>query len=113
MWTSATAHYSESMLLDVGGFLAYWLLPFPWWLAVVGLLACVEIGEVLLWLRLRHRRSITGAEALVSMTGRLTSRDRVRIRGTSYRARVVEGQPGDEVVVEGVEGMTLVVRRRG
>jgi membrane protein implicated in regulation of membrane protease activity len=100
------------VLLVIGGFLAYWFLPYPWWLVVVGLLACVEVGEVLVWLRLRHRRPITGADALVSMTGRLTSRDRVRIRGTSYPARVVEGQPGDEVVVEGVEGMTLVVRRR-
>jgi membrane protein implicated in regulation of membrane protease activity len=100
------------VLLVIGGFLAYWLLPFPWWLVVVGLLACLEIGEVLVWLRLRHRRSITGPEALVSMTGRLTSTDRVQIRGTSYRARVIEGRPGDEVVVEGVEGMTLVVRRR-
>jgi membrane protein implicated in regulation of membrane protease activity len=100
------------MLLVLGGLLAWWLLPDPWWMVVVGLLACVEIGEVVLWLRWRNRRSITGAEALVSMTGRLTSGDRVQVRGTSYRARVLEGEPGDEVVVEGVEGLTLVVRRR-
>jgi membrane protein implicated in regulation of membrane protease activity len=36
---------------------------------------------------------------------------RVRIRGTSYPARVLEGQPGDRVRVEKVDGMTLVVRR--
>jgi membrane protein implicated in regulation of membrane protease activity len=79
---------------------------------VVVLLAGVEIAQAVVWLRLRKRRAIVGAEALVAMTGRLTSRDRVQIRGTSYRARVLDGGPGDEVVVEGVEGMTLLVRKR-
>ncbi len=100
------------MLLVVGGLLAWWLLPYPRWVWVVCLLACVEIGEVVVWARWRNRRSITGSQALVSTIGRLTTDDRVRIRGTSYPARVLDGQPGDEVVVEGVEGMTLVVRRR-
>lgn len=100
------------VLLVIGGILAWWLLPYPRWLAVVGLLACIEVGELLVWLRWRGRRSITGSQALVSTTGRLSGSDRVRIRGTSYPARVLDGQPGDEVVVESVEGMTLVVRRK-
>jgi membrane protein implicated in regulation of membrane protease activity len=100
------------VLLVIGGLLAYWLLPYPRWVVVVGVLACFEVGEVLVWIRWRNRRSITGSQALVSATGRLTNGNRVRIRGTSYPARVLDGQPGDEVVVEGVEGMTLVVRRR-
>jgi membrane protein implicated in regulation of membrane protease activity len=35
---------------------------------------------------------------------------RVRIRGTSYPARVESGGAGDGVEVVAVEGMTLVVR---
>jgi membrane protein implicated in regulation of membrane protease activity len=100
------------VLLVIGGLLAYRFLPAPWWVVAVALLACVEIGEVAIWLHLRGRRPLIGREALVSSSGRLTSPDRVRIGGTSYRARVIEGQPGDDVVVVGVEGMTLVVRRR-
>jgi len=100
------------VLLVIGGLLAWWLLPYPRWVVVVSILACIEIGELLVWARWRGRRSITGSQALVSAVGRLTSGGRVRIRGTSYPARVLDGQPGDEVVVEGVEGMTLVVRRR-
>jgi membrane protein implicated in regulation of membrane protease activity len=101
------------VLLVIGGLLAWWLLPYPWWVAAVGVLACVEIGELLVWMRWRGRRSITGPQALVSATGRLAGGNRVRIRGTTYPARVIDGEPGDEVVVEGVEGMTLVVRRKG
>ena len=100
------------VLLVVGGLLAWWLLPYPRWVAVVGVLACIEVGEVVVWMRWRGRRSITGPQSLVSTTGRLADGNRVRIRGTSYPARVLDGEPGDDVVVEGVEGMTLVVRRR-
>jgi membrane protein implicated in regulation of membrane protease activity len=100
------------VLLVIGGLLAWWLLPYPRWVWVVGALACFEVGEILVWVRWRNRRSITGSQSLVATTGRLSSPNRVRIRGTSYPARVLDGQPGDEVVVEGVEGMTLVVRRR-
>ncbi|HEY8199901.1 MAG TPA: hypothetical protein VII47_00955, partial [Actinomycetota bacterium] len=70
------------MLLVIGGLLAWWLLPYPRWVVVVGILACIEIGELLVWVRWRKRRSITGSQALVSTVGRLTSGGRVRIRGT-------------------------------
>ena len=99
------------MLLVVGGLLAWWLLPPPWWVVAVAVFAGVEVAELALWLRWRNRRSIAGPESLIAESGRLTSHDRVHIRGTSYRARVLEGEPGDEVVVEGVDGMTLVVSR--
>jgi membrane protein implicated in regulation of membrane protease activity len=98
------------MALLVGGTLAYIFLPFPWWLVVV-FLAGVEVFEFRVWRWALRQRPRSGIEALVGERGVLASADRVRIRGTSYQARVPGGAPGDAVVVEGVDGMTLVVRR--
>jgi membrane protein implicated in regulation of membrane protease activity len=100
------------VLLVIGGYLAWRYVEGPWRLVIVAVLASIEIGQAVVWIRWRKRRSIVGAESLLGTSGRLTGSGRVRIRGTSYRARVLDGAPGDEVVVEGIEGMTLVVRRR-
>jgi membrane protein implicated in regulation of membrane protease activity len=99
------------VLLLIGGTLAYLFLPWPWWLVVVLILAGAEIFEVSLWLSLRGRRPLAGHESLVGERGTLAGPARVRIRGTSYPARVVEADIGDRVEVLAVEGMTLVVRR--
>ncbi len=99
------------MALIVGGTLAYLFLPFPWWIVVVVLLAGVEIVEARIWIWAIRERPRSGTEALVGRRGTLMGPDRVRIQGTSYRARVAGGTAGDEVVVEDVDGMTLVVRR--
>ncbi|HEX2031757.1 MAG TPA: NfeD family protein [Actinomycetota bacterium] len=101
------------MALLIGGTLAYLFVPFPWWVLVVVALAGVEIFEVQLWLRLRRVAPRSGHEALVGQAGVLTEAGRVRIAGTSYPARVVDGRPGERVIVEEVDGMTLVVRREG
>ncbi len=98
------------MLLLIGGTLAYLFLPWPWWLVVVVILAGVEVFEVSLWLSLRRRRPLSGHESLVGERGVLAGSSRVRIRGTSYPARVIQGAVGDRVEVIGVDGMTLVVR---
>jgi membrane protein implicated in regulation of membrane protease activity len=97
--------------LLIGGTLAYFFLPFPWFVATVVVLAAFEIVEARLWWWAIKRRPLSGHESLVGDRGVLAAPGRVRIRGTSYPARVVEGQTGDPVVVEAVEGMTLVVRR--
>ena len=99
------------MALLIGGTLAYVFLPFPWWVVVVVALAAVEVFEIQLWLRLRRVAPRSGHEALVGQTGVLTETGRVRLGGTSYPARVLDGGAGDRVVVEQVDGMTLVVRR--
>jgi membrane protein implicated in regulation of membrane protease activity len=99
------------VLLLIGGYLTYRYVQGPWRYVILVALACVEVGEAIVWIRWR-RRSITGAESLVGATGRLTGPDRVQLRGTSWRARVLDAGPGDDVVVEAVEGLTLVVRRR-
>jgi membrane protein implicated in regulation of membrane protease activity len=99
------------VLLIIGGTLAWIFLPLPWSVLVIGVLLAKEVIEISLWLSMRRRRPASGAEALVGREGELLHSDRVRIAGTSYPARVLDGKPGDRVVVESVDGMTLLVRR--
>jgi membrane protein implicated in regulation of membrane protease activity len=99
------------VLLIIGGTLAYLFLPLPWNIVVIVVLLAKEIAEISFWIAMRRRRPASGTEALVGRRGELINSGRVRIAGTSYPARVLEGEPGDRVVVERVEGMTLLVRR--
>lgn len=99
------------MLLIIGGTLALIFLPLPWNVLVIGVLLVKEVFEIWLWLSMRRRRPASGTEALLGRQGELINPDRVRIAGTSYPARVLEGKPGDRVVVERVDGMVLLVRR--
>ena len=99
------------MSLLIGGTLAYLFLPLPWAIVVIVALAAFEGLEIAFWLWLRRRRPRAGHEAMVGERGTLAAEGRVRIRGTTYPARVLQGEPGDPVVVEDVDGMTLVVRR--
>jgi membrane protein implicated in regulation of membrane protease activity len=96
--------------LLIGGTLAVLFVPFPWWVPIVVALAAFELVELRIWRWAITERPRSGIEALVGRFGELASADRVRIQGTTYPARVLDGEPGDRVVVEGVEGLTLVVR---
>jgi membrane protein implicated in regulation of membrane protease activity len=96
--------------LIIGGTLAYLFLPFPWWLVVVAILIAFEVFEFRIWRWALRQRPHSGIESLVGERGVLASDRRVRIRGTSYPARPVGAASGEPVVVEAVEGMTLVVR---
>jgi membrane protein implicated in regulation of membrane protease activity len=99
------------VLLIIGGTLAILFLPLPWNVLVIGVLLAKEVIEISFWVSMRRRRPASGIQALVGRRGELIHSDRVRIAGTSYPARVLEGEPGDRVVVESVDGMTLFVRR--
>lgn len=99
------------MSLVIGGILAYLFLPPEWAVVVIIGLVGIELFEIWVWLRWRKRRSISGPEGMIGEHGVLASDRRVRIRGTTYSARVLEGAEGDRVVIEAVEGLTLVVRR--
>jgi membrane protein implicated in regulation of membrane protease activity len=98
------------MALLIGGTLAYLFLPFPWFLAVVGVLAAVEVFEFRLWRWALRQGPRSGIESMVGERGILAPEGRVRIRGSSYPARSRGASAGDAVVVEDVDGMTLVVR---
>jgi membrane protein implicated in regulation of membrane protease activity len=97
--------------LLVGGTLALVFLDLPWALVVIALLVGVEVFEFRVWRWALRQQPKGGTEGTVGETGVLIGDGRVRIRGTSYPARVLEGDRGDRVRVQAVEGMTLVVRR--
>jgi membrane protein implicated in regulation of membrane protease activity len=99
--------------LLIGGTVAILFLDLPWSAVVIVLLVGVEVFEFRIWRWALRQSPRAGSEGIVGERGVLAGPDRVRIRGTTYPARVVEGEAGDRVVVEGVEGMTLVVRRLG
>jgi membrane protein implicated in regulation of membrane protease activity len=99
------------MALLIGGILAILFLDLPWSAVVIGLLVAVEVFEFRVWRWALRQRPRAGTEGIVGERGVLSETGRVRIRGTTYPARVLEGRPGDPVMVEGVEGMILVVRR--
>lgn len=99
------------MLLLIGGTLALLFLELPWSAVVIVLLAAVEVFEFRLWMWARRARPRSGTESMVGEQGTLVGVDRVQIRGTSYPADVIDGAPGDRVVVERTAGIRLIVRR--
>lgn len=99
------------MSLLVGGTLAILFLDLPWSALVIAVLVGVEVFEFRVWRWAVRQRPRAGVQGIVGEVGILGDGGRVRIRGSSYPARVLEGEPGDRVRVEDVDGMTLVVRR--
>ena len=79
----------------------------------------IEVGEAGFWVWLSKRRKpAIGAEALAGAEGVVVDEcrphGRVRVHGEVWRATCSEGAaPGDEVVVEHIEGdLTLLVSRK-
>ena len=99
------------MALLIGGTLALVFLDLPWSAVVIALLVGVEIFEFRIWRWALRQGPRAGTEGTVGETGVLTGDGRVRIRGTTYRAKVLEGEPGDRVTVERADGMLLTVRK--
>ncbi len=103
------------MLLLGGILLAVFVLPSPWGIVAVISGGVLDVAESFLMLRWsRRRRAATGAEALVGATARVVTPCRplgqVRIRGELWAARSSSGaDPGADVVVRGVNRLTLLV----
>jgi membrane protein implicated in regulation of membrane protease activity len=95
--------------------LAIFVLPSPWGVVTVvvaGLIDLTEIGVGLWWTR--RRKAAVGSEALVGKAGvavgDLSPEGQVKLDGEIWRARCAAGCPaGTEVVVRGIEGLTLEV----
>jgi len=95
----------------------------------IGLLVAAALGVLYMvagrrWVRdrLRHRPTRSNTDALIGQRGLVVAAlsthlpGQVRVRDEIWRARPAEGQadpvePGSEVVVESVDGVTLIVRR--
>jgi membrane-bound serine protease (ClpP class) len=102
--------------LIVGSTLAILFLDSPWRWIVIAVLVAVEGFEIVLWLRLRRMRSLTGPEGIVGSKGRALSDCRpdgqVRVKGQIWKATCLAGATaGEDVVVEASEGLRLKVRR--
>jgi membrane-bound serine protease (ClpP class) len=105
------------VLLVVAILAAVFWLPTSWGiLAVIGA-AVVELAEIGLYVWYsKRRRATTGAEGLLGAIGvAVTACDpegQIRVEGELWNAFCAEGaRPGDRVVVERVEGLTLTVSR--
>ncbi len=103
-------------MLFLGGILlAVFVLPSPWGIVAVFTGGLLDIGESLVLLRWsRRRRVATGAEAMIGLTAVVVTPCRpvgqVRVAGELWAARSSAGaDPGAEVVVRGVKGLTLLV----
>jgi membrane protein implicated in regulation of membrane protease activity len=99
------------MLLLGAILLAIFVVPWPWGLVVVIAGGTIDVAESLVMLRWsRRRRAVTGAEALIGQRAIVATPTQVRIAGELWEARsshvLVRGQ---EVVVRGVEELTLLV----
>jgi membrane protein implicated in regulation of membrane protease activity len=99
------------MLLLGAILLAIFIVPWPWGLVVVVVGGTIDIVESLLLMRWsRRRRAATGAEALIGRQAIVATPTQVRIAGELWEARSGDVLvPGEEVVVRGVEGLTLLV----
>ena len=105
------------MGLVIGTILSFMFLDPPWRYLVIIPLAAWEAFEVMLWLKWRRVKSITGVEAFVGATGRAITDCRpegqVRVRGAVWRARCPQGvDAGDHIVVESLDGLVLTVAPR-
>jgi membrane protein implicated in regulation of membrane protease activity len=102
------------VLLLGGILLAVFVLPSPWGIVAVVVGGVLDVAESLVLLRWsKRRRSPVGAEALVGQTAVVATPTQVRVAGELWEARSDDVLvPGGEVVVRGVEGLTLLVDAR-
>jgi membrane protein implicated in regulation of membrane protease activity len=99
------------MLLLGGILLAVFVVPWPWGIFPILAGALLEIGESVAFLKWsRRRKSPVGTQALVGRTAVVATSTQVRLAGELWSARSDELlRPGDEVVVQGVDGLALIV----
>lgn len=109
-------------MLLVAGFVAFIVLDSPLGIAALVAGALIEVGELVFWMRfLRRYRVRTGVEGLIGSRGVVVvacppggELGRVRAHGELWRARSRAGaDPGAEVEVTAVEGLTLEVEPTG
>jgi membrane protein implicated in regulation of membrane protease activity len=99
--------------------LAVFVLPEAWDLPVVVAGAVAEVGDGYFWYRWsRRRRAAVGAEALPGRLAEVVERcdpvGQVKVDGERWQARVVDGgpvDPGENVRVVSLEGLTLLIER--
>ena len=103
------------VVLVVAILLAVFVLPPGWGALLVAGVLVWECAEKVFWLRLIRRYPVAvGRETLIGLPVTAATvcgpEGRVRLRGESWKARCAAGaRPGETLVVEGVERITLIV----
>lgn len=97
------------MSIVIASLIAYFWLSWPWNLVLVLGAVVLEGLEMMLWLRWRNVRSVTGEDALIGAKGRAVTPCRpdgqVMVRGQLWTAHSVDGvDEGDPVKVVAIEG---------
>jgi membrane protein implicated in regulation of membrane protease activity len=88
-----------------------------WGWVLVGFAGVVDVAETFFWVWLsRRKRTQVGAETLVGKEAVVVTgcypEGQVRVQGEIWKARCDDSaDPGDRVSVEGIDGLTLRVRR--
>ena len=101
----------------IGAILAYFFLEGTWRIVVIVGLLLSDVVEIAIWLKWRKRKAITGAEAMVGMSGvalsDLSPEGQVKVQGQIWKAVADENlEQGQTVEVTEVEGLRLRVARR-
>lgn len=110
--------YASRVLTIAAVVLALTVIPSPWNAVAVAGAFAVDVAETVVFLRWsRRRRSVVGSEALVGRTAvavsPLAPRGQVKVDGELWLAAAdTRVEPGDEVVVTGVDGLLLRVETR-
>ena len=102
------------MLLIIGLVLSTIFLSWPSRLLVIIPLALIEGFELMMWLKWRKVRSVTGAEGIIGLRGKSLTDCRptghVKVKGQIWKARCTIGVLKDQdVVVTNVNGLLLEV----
>jgi len=107
------------MILLIAILLAVFVLPSPWNVVAIVVGCLLEIGEVVVlrnWSKRMGKRAkpTTGAEAMIGKVAEVTEECRptgtVKLNGELWEARCAAGAAGgDKVIVDEVDGLTLVV----
>ena len=101
----------------IGAVLSYLFLDPPWRYVVIGALLLTDVVQIMVWLKWRKRKAMTGEDGLIGKVGRVSTECRpegvVHVAGTFWKAICPEGaDEGDEVVVTAVNGLRVSVARR-
>jgi membrane protein implicated in regulation of membrane protease activity len=101
----------------VGVVVAVFVLPPGWGTVLLVAVIVWEVTEKLFWIRFIGRYPVVvGREAMIGMSVTATTtcwpEGRVRLHGENWQARCSMGaRPGETLVVEGVDRITLIVGR--
>lgn len=105
-------------MFDIGAWLNEWLRD-PWLIAIVVIGSVVFLAVTIIWgIRAHRQQALAGREELVGKTAEVKTlidpKGTVFIQGERWKAIADEGRvnPGEEVIITKVEGLTLYVTRK-